>query len=68
MFQIGAFSRIAQVSASQLRNYDQLGLFAPEKVDPQTGYRYYSARCCRCQTRRGRSCKRGCETATRTSK
>ena len=44
MFQIGAFSRIAQVSASQLRNYDQLGLFSPEKVDPQTGYRYYSAR------------------------
>lgn len=44
MFQIGEFSRIAQVSASQLRNYDQLGLFAPEKVDPQTGYRYYSAK------------------------
>ena len=44
MFQIGAFSRIAQVSASQLRSYDQLGLFAPEAVDPQTGYRYYSAR------------------------
>lgn len=44
MFQIGEFSRIAQVSASQLRSYDQLGLFAPEKVDPQTGYRYYSAK------------------------
>lgn len=44
MFQIGEFSRIAQVSASQLRNYDQLGLFSPEKVDPQTGYRYYSAK------------------------
>ena len=44
MFQIGEFSRIAQVSASQLRNYDHLGLFVPEKVDPQTGYRYYSAK------------------------
>lgn len=44
MFQIGEFSRIAQVSASQLRNYDQLGLFKPEKVDLQTGYRYYGAR------------------------
>lgn len=43
MFRIGEFSRIAQVSASQLRNYDQLGLFKPEAVDPQTGYRLYSA-------------------------
>ena len=43
MFRIGEFSRLAQVSASQLRNYDQLGLFIPEEVDPQTGYRLYSA-------------------------
>ena len=43
MFQIGEFSRLAQVSASQLRNYDQLGLFTPEVTDPQTGYRFYSA-------------------------
>lgn len=43
MFRIGEFSRIAQVSASQLRNYDQLGLFKPEAVNPQTGYRLYSA-------------------------
>lgn len=43
MFRIGEFSRIAQVSASQLRNYDQLDLFKPESVDPHTGYRWYSA-------------------------
>ena len=43
MFRIGEFSRIAQVSASQLRNYDQLGLFKPEAVDSHTGYRLYSA-------------------------
>lgn len=43
MFRIGEFSRIPQVSASQLRNYDQLDLFKPESVDPHTGYRWYSA-------------------------
>lgn len=44
MFQIGEFSRIARVSARQLRHYEALGLFAPEQIDPETGYRYYSAR------------------------
>ncbi len=43
MFQIGEFSRIAQVSAAQLRNYDQLGLFTPEVTDARSGYRFYSA-------------------------
>lgn len=44
MFQIGEFSRIARVSPRQLRHYEALGLFAPEQIDPATGYRYYSAR------------------------
>jgi DNA-binding transcriptional MerR regulator len=43
MFLIGEFSRIAQVSAKQLRHYDQLGLLTPDEIDPQNGYRYYSA-------------------------
>lgn len=43
MFKIGDFSRIAQVSVSQLRYYADIGLFEPDQVDPFTSYRYYSA-------------------------
>lgn len=43
MFQIGEFSRIARVTARQLRHYEALGLFKPARIDPETGYRYYSA-------------------------
>ena len=44
MYQIGEFSRITRVTIDTLRHYDALGLLKPEKVDPSTGYRYYSAR------------------------
>ena len=44
MFRIGAFSQIAQVSGRLLRYYDEIGLLRPESIDPETGYRYYSAR------------------------
>ena len=43
MFTIGEFSRIARVTARQLRHYEALGLFKPERIDPETGYRSYSA-------------------------
>jgi DNA-binding transcriptional MerR regulator len=42
MFRIGDFSRIARVSARQLRFYDEIGLLVPAHSDPQTGYRYYT--------------------------
>ena len=42
MFQIGAFARLAGVSAKQLRAYDQIGLFRPVWVDPSSAYRHYS--------------------------
>ena len=42
MFRIGEFSKIAQVPASQLRYYDEIGLFTPIHSDRGTGYRYYS--------------------------
>jgi len=38
---IGEFARLGQVSLRLLRHYDRLGL-APERVDPQTGYRSYA--------------------------
>ena len=43
MFRIGEFSRIAQTAITQLRYYDEIGLFQPEYTDPFTGYRYYRA-------------------------
>ena len=44
MFRIGEFSRIGCVTIDTLRHYDTLGLLKPVKVDPFTGYRYYTAR------------------------
>jgi DNA-binding transcriptional MerR regulator/effector-binding domain-containing protein len=43
MFKIGEFSKIALISVSQLRYYDEVGLLKPAKIDEWTGYRYYSA-------------------------
>jgi DNA-binding transcriptional MerR regulator/effector-binding domain-containing protein len=43
MFRIGEFSRIARVSGRLLRYYDSIGLLSPGRVDPDTGYRYYTA-------------------------
>lgn len=42
MLTIGAFARLAGISARQLRAYDGIGLFRPAWVDPSTGYRRYS--------------------------
>ena len=42
MLRIGAFARIAGISAKTLRDYDEIGLFRPAWVDPATGYRAYS--------------------------
>jgi DNA-binding transcriptional MerR regulator len=43
MFLTGEFSHIARVSKRLLHYYDEIGLLQPAHVDPQTGYRYYSA-------------------------
>lgn len=42
MLPIGEFARMCRLSTKQLRHYDQLGLLTPARVDPGTGYRYYS--------------------------
>jgi DNA-binding transcriptional MerR regulator len=44
MMTVGQFARMTRLSAKQLRDYDALGLLAPARVDPQTGYRYYHPR------------------------
>jgi DNA-binding transcriptional MerR regulator len=42
MFQIGNFSKLSQVTVKALRHYDEIDLFKPARVDPSSGYRYYS--------------------------
>ena len=41
MKKIGEFSELVGISSKTLRYYDELGLFSPETVDSETGYRYY---------------------------
>jgi DNA-binding transcriptional MerR regulator len=42
MLKIGEFSWLSQVTVRALRYYDEIGLLKPLRVDPFTGYRYYS--------------------------
>ena len=44
MFTIGEFARLGGVSVRTLRHYDEIGLLPPATVDPDTGYRGYTAR------------------------
>lgn len=39
---IGEFARASRLSAKALRHYDELGLLIPARVDPLTGYRFYT--------------------------
>ncbi|MYS10873.1 MerR family transcriptional regulator [Streptomyces sp. SID6041] len=43
MFIIGDFARHGRVSVRMLRHYDAIGLLRPARVDPHTGYRFYTA-------------------------
>lgn len=42
MLSIGEFSKICKVSAKTLRYYAEIGLLAPNKINSENGYRYYS--------------------------
>ena len=44
LFRIGDVARLFHLSVSSLRHYEDEGLLVPEKIDPDTGYRYYSVR------------------------
>ncbi|MFD9702081.1 MerR family transcriptional regulator [Lentzea sp. NPDC059081] len=43
MFTIGDFAHLGRVSVRMLRHYDAVGLLPPARVDPATGYRFYTA-------------------------
>jgi DNA-binding transcriptional MerR regulator len=42
MLSIGDFSRMTQLSVKTLRHYHEVGLVVPHRVDPGSGYRYYT--------------------------
>lgn len=44
LFTIGEVAGMFHLSAGSLRHYEQAGLLKPERIDPDTGYRYYSVR------------------------
>lgn len=44
LFQIGEVAKMFRLSVSSLRHYEKYGLLSPEYIDPDSGYRYYSAR------------------------
>ncbi|MGN1382503.1 MAG: MerR family transcriptional regulator [Eubacterium sp.] len=39
---IGAVARLKKISVKALRYYEQIGIFTPAYINPETGYRYYS--------------------------
>jgi len=41
MYQIGDFSKMAQVTTKMLKYYEQCGLIKPVKIEQSSGYRYY---------------------------
>lgn len=41
-YQIGEVSKLCNISIKTLRYYDEIELLIPEKIDPYSGYRYYS--------------------------
>lgn len=43
LFSVGELSKLQNISRQTLIFYDKIGLFRPAYVDPQNGYRYYSA-------------------------
>ena len=42
MLKIGEFARICRVSTQTLRYYDTEGVLCADRIDPETGYRYYA--------------------------
>ncbi len=44
LFRIGEIARLFHLSVSSIRHYEHLGLLTPEYTDPESGYRYYTAR------------------------
>lgn len=44
LFSIGEVAKLFHLSVGSLRHYEASGLLMPEYIDPDSGYRYYSAK------------------------
>lgn len=44
LFSIGDVAKLFHLSVSSLRHYENMGLLTPEYINPDNGYRYYSAK------------------------
>ncbi len=44
LYKIGDIAKMFNISISSLRHYENVGLLLPEKVDNNSGYRYYSVK------------------------
>lgn len=44
LFSIGEVAKLYDLNIRTLRYYDQIGLLKPERIDENSGYRYYSSR------------------------
>lgn len=42
LLSIGEFATVTHLSVKTLRHYHDEGLLEPERIDPHSGYRYYS--------------------------
>lgn len=42
LLMIGKVASLYDISVQTLRHYDKIGLFCPDVINPETGYRYYS--------------------------
>ncbi len=44
LYKIGEVAKMFNISISSLRHYENVGLLLPEKIDSDSGYRYYSVK------------------------
>ncbi len=44
LFSIGELAKYQKISNQTLIYYDKMGIFKPEYIDPNNGYRYYGAK------------------------
>ncbi len=42
LFSIGEMAKLFNMRVGTLRYYDEINILKPEKIDDETGYRYYS--------------------------
>ena len=44
LFTIGEIAKLFEINIRTLRYYDEINLLKPERIDPNSKYRYYSTK------------------------